>query len=256
MKTDIDETLRTWWAERRKHDDIESLCQKITQAVAEDRFEEPTLVVTRPATLWLPRLGYALAGAAALAIVMLGVQRFGGPETGGDSGFLAMARIPSQELAAGARVFNETAQLFEHRLKWIVESNGDVGMGVDSCPEGDVDDAPPAFVRVMVLERTAGEETWRRTWKADVIVRGQQMAEVATNGDGKHKLMLWVYPMEDGRLLVDTDMVLTGSLKFAARESSIMIGGEPAEIASMRRGDTEYRVLQTVEMLSETGAAG
>jgi hypothetical protein len=108
----------------------------------------------------------------------------------------------------------------------------------------------------MVLERTAGEETWRRTWKADVIVRGQEMAEVATNGDGKHKLMLWVYPMEDGRLLVDTDMALAGSLKLATRESTLMISGEPAEIASMRRGDTEYRVLQTVSMLAKPGAAG
>ena len=254
--TDINETLQNWWAERRKCADTELLSQNIMRAIKADGFEEPAFGATRIATAWLPRVGYALAGAAAMALVLLAVQRFSdGATQNNDSGFLAMGRILPEELASSARVFDASAQLFDDRLKWIIESNGDVGMGIDSCPEGNVENSAPVFVRVMVLERCAGEDTWHRTWKADVIVREQEMAQIAVNG-GKHHLLLWVYPLADGHLLVDTDFSQTENLQLAARQSTIMCNGEPAEIASMRRGTTEYRVVQTASVLTKQGAEG
>jgi len=248
--------LKQWWRERRSAHRDEQLCSRIMQAVGTDRFEEAVSPEAARCRLWLPRLAYAALGAAAALLVVFLSTEHGEPDgaRGGANGAMALARVSAYELAAGARVFSETSRLFDHRLQWMAECSGDVSLGVDAG-RGPTSDAALAFVRLMVLERSAQDRTWKTAWQTDVVVRGQEVARAAIGG-GNDRLALWVYALEDGRLLVDTDIDLDGPVQLAASDSAIVGAGEPSVVASLQYGDTEYRVIQTVETLGKPGDAG
>ena len=46
---------------------------------------------------------------------------------------------------------------------------------------------------------------------------------------------------------------MKGPVQLAASDGAVVADGTPAVIATLRYGDTEYRVIQTVEMLMGAG---
>lgn len=248
----LDSDLKDWAA---RHEPLpghlDGLAARVTAEAARYRHAP----ANTPAPAWMPflgKLGYALTGAVVAAVVLVLCIRYGAPRPGhAESDALARLATPTADQISAERcLFAETARLFPQRLRWIAQSNGDMGLGVEAADQNWASDTPPMLVRLVVVSRKSGEAVWRQAWSTDVVLRGEDLAEITPNRDSANRLTLWVYPLQDGRVAVDTGVELDKPLKIASRLDSVVKAGEPAVVATVRSGDTEYRVFQTVERLS------
>ena len=247
----LDSDLKDWAARQEPPPGhLDGLAARVTAETARRRYA----IATASAPAWMPflgKLGYAVTGAVVAAVVLALCMRHGAPRTGhAESDALARLAAPTvEQVSAERRLFAETARLFPQRLRWIAQSNGDMGLGVEAADQDWTCDTPPMLVRLVVVSRKNGEAVWRQAWSTDVVLRGEDMAEIAPNRDSANRLTLWVYPLQDGRVAVDTGVELDKPLKIASRLNAVVKAGEPAEVATVRSGDMEYRVFQTVERL-------
>ena len=124
-------------------------------------------------------------------------------------------------------------------------------MGVEALQGPAEDPGRPAVVRLVVVSRRVGDVAWQPVWSTDVLLRGEEMVEVAAGRDSKDLLALWVYPLENGKVAVDTTLSLHTPVKISARSNTVVGRKEPNELVSVREGDAEYRVLQTVAILDK-----
>jgi hypothetical protein len=236
------------WADRKKAgtEHLASLQRRIATDAARCHAaaneDEPVVV-----PFW-SKLAYAGLGAAVTAVVFLaGLQHLAKqPATLADD-TIHLGSITPRQLENSRKFFTEMERLFPLELRWVAQSDGQVALGVESVPDTPVSDSKPVAVRVLVLSRKAGDTAWRQAWNADLIVRGQDRVEVVPDRLADNKLTLWIYPLEDGKLAVDTQVDLHLPVTLATRLDTVVIPGQPWEVASMTIDGTEYRVLQTVE---------
>ena len=248
----LDDRLKQW---ATRHEPLpghlEALAARVTVEAARRRHAKATMTTSA----WMPflgRLGYALTGAVVAGVVFAFFVHQGVRQRGqSDSALTArMARPTADQMSTMSRLFAETARLFPKRLRWIAQSNGDMGLGVEATDQDWTYDAPPMLVRLVMVSRTGNETTWRQVWSTDVVLHGEDLAEITPNRNSANKLTLWVYPLQDGKVAVDTGVELDKPLKLASRLNTVVKDGEPAEVTTVRRGDTEYRLFQTVEPLN------
>ena len=254
MKDKLDSILQDWAARQAPTEEhLLDLRSRITNEISQGRYlshtEERSLAVI---PLW-SKLAYAGLGAAVtLIIALLYFNSFlavRAPSSGNGSAS-SFAAISKKQVEAGERVFREMERLFPNNLRWVSESNGDIGMGVESVQGGILKDSPRILVRLTVVSRKEGEKLWKPIWKTDVLLRGEELVEVVPNREKDNRLALWVYPLADGKIAIDSNLALDVPIRLASRINAVVDPGEPAEIMSVRAEDTEYRVFQTVEVLS------
>jgi hypothetical protein len=198
---------------------------------------------------FLSRLAYAGLGAAVALAVTWGCLFFAprrAPENGPAS---RLAGISPEQVRIHERLFKEMERLFTERLRWVAETDGTMSLGVEVLP-GAANRAEPVLIRLTVLERRE-KGPWVPTWNTDVLVRGEEMVEIAPDRKTDNRIAFWVYPLSDGRLAVDTDLSLQAPAVLASQASTVVEDGRPVEIMSLRAGESEYRVIQTVRRLSE-----
>jgi hypothetical protein len=106
------------------------------------------------------------------------------------------------------------------------------------------------LVRLVLVKRAAGETTWKQAWATDVVMRGEDRVEIAPNRKGHNKVTLWLYPVENGKVAVDTSIAIDQPLRVSGRLDTVIGIGEPAEVAAYNKGGDEYKLLQTVEPLN------
>ena len=247
----VDSKLREWAARRQASQaHLDSLATRTVTEAARRRF---VAIEPMPAgSQFLARLGYALTGAIVAGLVIVfGLQR-GAPGLAGDEagGALRQAVPTPGQISTIARLYAETVRLFPRRLRWIAQSNGDMGLGVEATEESWIADAPPMLVRLVIVSRTGRDTAWRPVWSTDVVLRGEDMAEIAPNRNAANKVALWVYPLQNGKVAVDTAVELDKPLRFASRQSAVVTAGQPTPVATVRLGDVEYRLIQTVERMN------
>jgi hypothetical protein len=254
MKDKLDNILQDWaarMAPTKEH--LKDLTTRVTGEVARRRYlahteDRPVAVVQ----FW-SKLAYAGLGAAVtLVIALVCFHSFltvtgPSPNSAPASSFAFISR---EQAKAGNRLFREMERLFPNNLRWISESNGDVGMGVESVQGGILQDSPEIFVRLTVVARKEGEKSWKPIWKTDVLLRGEELVEVVPNREKDNRLALWVYPLAGGKVAIDSSLALDMPMRLASRINTIVEQGEPAEIMSLRADNMEYRVFQTVKVLS------
>ncbi len=244
MTDELGDMLNEWARQKAPPDEhLNSLAQKITTEAARQQY------VTRPTphACLRVRLAYSGIGAAVMLVVCLAYLHFSRPGTtpsGNDFG-ASFAAVTAGDLEKVQRLYKETQLLFEDRLRWVAESNGDIGMGVEAIADGSVASSP-MFVRLTVVARQADGEQWEPLWNTDVLVHGQEMVEMVPNPKKKNKLALWVYELEDGKLATDTKLSLHVPVQLASTVTAVVSPGEPTQITSVRTADSEYRVFQTV----------
>jgi hypothetical protein len=245
----LQDTLKTW-AERQTPAEgrLDALRQRIHTRVAEERAHE----WGHSASDIRDRLSYSALGAvAALAIVAAIYWPFSGPDAAplDDSRAVRWAEISPEALQEGRELYAEVDRLFVDRLRWVAQSNGDVLLGVDAAQGRVGEPSSPAVVKLVVLARGFGQPDWRRVWQTDVILRSEEAVEVTTDQNAVDRVALWVYALADGRIAVDTDLVLSAPLKLASQHNAVVDPGVPMELVGIRQEGMEYRVLQTVAML-------
>lgn len=246
MKDQLDEMLVNWAKNNTPNDShLKNLTDHITAGARNPRWNEEPLVVFPLGA----KLAYSALGAAAALLacfLFLGLRLNWDASHGEDGSFLA--RISTQQMKTEGRLFAELERMFSSQLRWVSTSNGDVGLGVES-ETGEETAASPLLVRIVVVSRMSGEKIWKPVWQADTVVRGQEMVEVAPNRKTGDKLALWVYPLSDGNIAVDTGLSLSTPVELTSRINSVAKPGTPTEMVSLTMNNTEYRVYQTVEPL-------
>jgi hypothetical protein len=252
MKTNLDDRLMQWAsfkAPSRKH--VAELTRRITREARYARHEVQA-VVEKPGSVpgW-SKLAYAGlgAGVTCLVLVLAGLVFLPrrNPE---ENGFTALVGISAEQRASQGRLFSEMNRMFTEGLRWVVQSGGEVGIGLDTVPVARERDTPPLLVRVTVLARSEGETTWRQAWSADMMVHDQDIVEVAPDPRSNNTLAVWVYALEDGKLAVDTQVALTLPVALTSRLNTVVTRGLPTEIAATRTRGVEYRIFQTVDTVN------
>ncbi len=255
MNDKLNDFLTSWAAKKapaQEHLDrlasrirVEAVSTRATARAAE-------YAVAMPVAFWA-KLGYAATGAVVAIAVLAGwlhVQIPVAQQQAPASAPGQLAAIDQHRLGAETKLFSEVQRMFNDQLRWIAQSDGDMGIGVESELATAKGNPAPFLVHLVAVSRTEGESEWRQVWSADVILRGEDMVEVVPNGKKDNSLALWVYPLQDGKIAVDTSLALTSPFRLASRAGAVVQRGKPSEIAALRTGNTEYRVFQTVEELS------
>ncbi len=248
MKKTPDDLLREWATSRSADEEhIRKLTARIETAARRARNQpKPRLAPAR----WL--VAFATAGAAAVIAVM--ISRPGhlpdAPTHPPNDGLQA-ARIPEEGARAGESLFCRLEELFNDQLRWVAESGDEVSLGVSPIAGGNLPGARPLMVRLVMLSKADSEDQWKLAWRRDVITRSQELIEIAADSLSPSSINLWMLPVENGRVAVETLLDIQKPFSADARVSALVDDGVPQEILSLSIGGTSYKVLQTVRLLDK-----
>lgn len=151
---------------------------------------------------------------------------------------------------AMSRVFCETERLFGTNLQWVAQSGPNAELGLVDEP---VCKGRAMIVHLSVVARRTGDNNgWQRIWQADVVARTDGVVELTPDGIPGNHVALWLHRLDDGKAFVESRLDLCRPLKMEAETSEVLTFGASRDVTRIRRGDTEYLLLQTV---SPTGGA-
>jgi hypothetical protein len=246
------------WADRRAPDEAEAerLRARVTAALRDAAFLDlPPVSPMRPRSSARARLAWFALGAAAAGLIAWLL-----PHAAVDRPTIAvredapeplptLARFQQSQLTEKARLLAGLEELFNGRLAWMAEDGRQVHLGLLADAVGAPRNAKPLAVRVVVLERRAGDEQWKRVWGADLVTHNEQLVELTSKGADGAVLRMWTQCLPDGMIAVDADLALDGDLPVRSSSSGIQQGGVPQRVFSLQSGDLEYQVYQTIATL-------
>jgi len=256
MSDKLNNLLRQWSEERQSSDrHLGSLADQIRLEAVRQRTRYSGADASSVG-FW-QKLSFAGLGAAVALVAVLGIlYGASGPDALiGCNGVARLIAVTDKDRQASSRLFYEMEKLFPESLAWVAESNGEVGMGVDSSAGGVSGNAQPMLVRLMVVARKDDASCWSTIWNADVMLRGEDVVEVVPNKESGNKLAFWVYPLSDGKIAIDSEVALNLPLPLSSRGSMVVKQGEANEIISISENGIEYKLLQVVTKLG-AGCAG
>jgi hypothetical protein len=252
MNDPLDKRLKQWAADTAPAaEDLARLRQRITDEAARACGEALRMAPPARAPFAI-KLFYSLAGAAAMLIAVCALWTMFGSDTAqpGRDTLADATTVPALDIELGRKLFSEIDRMFPERLRWVAESNGDMGMGIESAPTGIVENGVPMFVRLTLVARHDSEHAWRPTWSADMLVRSEDAVEIVPSPHADNHLSLWIYPLTDGHILVDSRVSLATPLPLAAVSEAVVQPGRPLQLSAGRRNNTDYRLYQTVWTLT------
>jgi hypothetical protein len=245
--TDFDGILKDWAKANEPSDDrLDKLAAGIRNEIVAHRHEQESNTVPARFGL-LPRLAYAALGSAVTLVLAVFWVLHTSPVR--DQEGLELAAISARRAAVGGKLFAEMDRLFSHDFRWVAESDGDIDVGVGVLVGGAGRKDAPVLVLLTVVEREEGRETWRPVWNADIIVRGEDRVEITPNRKADNRVALWVCPLEDGKVAVDSVISLEAPVRVGGSLGAVVAQGVPTEIMAVRSGGKEYRVFQTTTLL-------
>jgi len=118
-----------------------------------------------------------------------------------------LGSITPRQLEDSRRFFGEMERLFPRELRWVAQSDGQVALG--SNPS--LTSRPPTPSPLRSGARAVAQD--RRHNLAPGMERGprcagQDRVEVVPDRGAENRLTLWIYPLEDGKVAVDTQVDL------------------------------------------------
>jgi hypothetical protein len=252
-KDQLNDMLRQWAHNQEPSDECFTQLQKrITAGAVEWRYAERKTEQRR----FLPmpvfsRLSYAVLGAV-LAAVIAGYlsARFGGSNGSELKTAAGLAVISPQRIVTAQSLYNETSQLFDANVRWVVDSGQDMDIQIDAVPAGAAQKHSPVLMRMTVVSRKKGEKTWKSVWNSDVMIRGEDQVNVAPDRQAGNLLTAWVYPLEDGKVMVNSSLKLDVPVRIGSSINNIVEQNVPTQVALLKTEDSEYRVFQTVKVLN------
>lgn len=196
------------------------------------------------------KLGYAGLGAGLAVVIGLVCLRTALlPPEGGAGSLVGRGVLTDPETEWNSRVFREIERLFPENLRWVSESNGDLGMGLETTEDVSAESARLVLVKIVVVSRGRADVAWRPVWSAEVVLRSQYVVEIHPNKDAGNKLAMWVCPLADGNVAMDVGVSLEEPVRLFSSVSTVLSQNEPTEQLFMRDGEMECKVVQTVKVL-------
>ncbi len=200
----------------------------------------------------LPRrrkLAYAALGIAAALLIAATISLLSRRPSVPNGVVSHVASITPSELQARARLFYEMETLFADDLRWVVDSDNEVRLGVRPVSGGPIAHATPLLIRVLVMQRKTGEALWHELMKADVLTRSQELVEAVPDPKLDNRLLLWAYVLPDGKVAIDSSIRLTTPIRASVDVTNVLTPGKPANVFSLETDDAEYHIFQVVTPL-------
>jgi hypothetical protein len=246
MNEPIDKLLRDW--SRRQQPDAAAerrLTSRILQAAADDT--RRTTSPHRESPQGHHRALWFAAGVAA-TLIAAAVWHALVPAADPLSALLRQehARFTDRRRTV-SRVFRETERLFGSNLQWIAESGDQTELGVaDETAVGE-----PLIVRVVLVSRPVGTDTWQPLWTADVVARANGLLQLAPDGAPGNRLALWLHRLDGCAALVESRLDLRTPVPLATEASEVLRFGATRTVTRLCQNGVEYLLLQTVAPLTE-----
>lgn len=240
--TDIDARLREWRRRRDVAADAAGRVSRIAAAVRAADVAASHPVVAGP-DRWRERTGWFAAGLAAAAMVACVAWRNGASDEGAN--WPPSVRFAAADIAARAEVLAGMEQTFAGRLAWVAEHDQTVAVGLADRAVA----AAPVAVRIVVLTRRGAAARWEPAWQTDVVVRDEQVVDVAAGAHGDGRLKLWAHCLPDGAIAVDGELTLAShAVPLRAAYGGVQKAGLPCRVTGDRAADVdvEWQVIQTV----------
>ena len=193
---DIDVRLREW---RRRRDVAADAAGRVRRIAAAVRAADVAAIrpAIAPPVRWVERTGWFAAGLAAAAMVACVAWRNGASDE--TANWPPSVRFAAADIAARAEVLAGMEQTFAGRLAWVAEHDQTVTVGLADGSAA----ATSVAVRIVVLTRRGPAARWEPAWQTDVVVRDEQVVDVAAGAHGDGRLKLWAHCLPDGAITVD-----------------------------------------------------
>lgn len=164
-----------------------------------------------------------------------------------------LAEITPEQIAHEKKLFAELERMFGERLQWVAESNGSIELGID--PDAGAAEpartAEPLTVRFTVVRRQPGEQRWQVVWTVNLVTRNEQVVRYRPENGDSPSLSVWTFALPDGKIACDAELSFNGDTGLRLNTSDLQSPGEVAEVASAADDGAEYRVFQTIQLLSD-----
>jgi hypothetical protein len=256
-KDPLDSLLRQWHGQNMPAEpELERLRDRIVKSVGEAGFlDVPSEPPPRALRALRAMLWFSMGAAAAIAMMLC--FRPGNqpqqPETAHQDQPEALpsaVQLSESVLAEKARLLAGMEETFNGQLAWVAEHGGHVEVGLAPETTTHSGDAKPLAVRVVVLARKTGEAAWKPIWQADAIAHNDEIVDLAAKGLRGGNLRLWMHPLPDGAIAVDSDLAVSGTVPVRSTFSGVQQGGVPQRVFALQNEDWEYQVYQTAALLA------
>lgn len=238
--TNIDARLREWRRHRDAAADAAGRVSRIAAAVRAADVAASHPVVAPPGR-WVERTGWFAAGLAAAAAAACLAWRSGDSDEAAN--WPPSVRFAAADIASRAEVLAGMEQTFSGRLAWVAEHDQTVTVGLANGAAA----AAPVAVRIVVLTRRGAAARWEPAWQTDVVVRDEQVVDVAAGEHGDGRLKLWTHCLPDGAIAVDGELTLAPhAVPLRASYSGVLKAGLPRRVTGASAADVEWQVIQTV----------
>ena len=250
--SEIVDKLIKQWAERRAPDAVQEQALE-DRIVAEVRRMHRLRLSAVPARAFPSLLASRLTWAVLGAVVALGagaifihVRTPGIPPPNGSE----LAGMSQAGARTVQRLFEETNRLFDDQLRWVTQSDGgNLELGLAVAGERAAAGRQPVAVRVTIVSRPSNRDAWKRVWQADVLTWTEEAVELKPDLASGNKLALWVFPVGNGNMALDSRFDMKMPLQISSQASAIVREGQPLKTLTVREGEAEYCVFQTVKRL-------
>jgi len=196
--------------------------------------------------IWWRGFATGLTAAAAVMVAVLSWQL-----RSGDKPPVAAAPSldPAPSIAATAagklELFQAVQEMFPNHVRWVAESNGEVRLGLDENELAPATGRPVAL-RLTVETRDSASQSWRQVSGVDVITHEQESVQLALDDV---VLEFWIYELPDGKLAIEQRFDVGQPVQLSDFSVTAQDPRVAKELYWSRRGETEYRVLQTLTPL-------
>lgn len=237
---DIDVRLREW---RRRRDVAADAAGRVRRIAAAVRAADVAAIrpAIAPPVRWVERTGWFAGGLAAAAMVACVAWRNGASDE--TANWPPSVRFAAADIAARTEVLAGMEQTFAGRLAWVAEHDQTVTVGLADGSAA----ATSVAVRIVVLTRRGPAARWEPAWQTDVIVRDEQVVDVAAGAHGDGRLKLWAHCLPDGAIAVDGELTLAmHAVPLRASYGGVQKAGLPRRVTGDGAADVEWQVIQTV----------
>ncbi len=258
----LDRLLRDWLeAQQPTSNEQEALHGRIVTAVQES-LQQPSLAKAEPSShSQSSRYGWMyLATAAAGLLVCLvfwspSATRQKNVETSQSrSDAVSQANRPPEmariSIDAKARLLAEMQQVFDNRVAWIAETDGQMWFELGEGEKRSTDKRMVLRLEVLTTDSVRENDSTGRVWAMDLILENEHVAEVRTLATNP-EVMVWPYILPDGSVAIETCLDLPGSNAMKSQTTSVFSFDENGT-AQQTRSLQGYVLRQSLQLLDQS----
>ncbi len=128
-----------------------------------------------------------------------------------------IARI---SIDAKARLLAEMQQVFDNRVAWIAETDGQMWFELVKGEKRSADKRMVLRLEVLTTDSVRENDSTGRVWAMDLILENEHVVEVRTLATNP-EVMVWPYILPDGSVAIETCLDLPGSNAMKSQTTSV-----------------------------------